>query len=257
MITPLRFPEILLLLLGLMPLGPATAAGIVVAVAANFAALASELAAEFEAVSGTPVRIASGSSGALYAQIRNGAPFDVFLSADVDRPQGLQDAGLTHGDIFHYAQGILAVYAPRWELSDDLPGNLGSPRIKVLALANARTAPYGAAAEAVLDALEARGAMLPARRAVGGSIGQAFQYVQTGNADMGFVALSQIRALLPPVDAAHVQIVPQSLYPPVQQAGVILKRTHQLEPAAAWVAFLQTESTRARLQEAGYAVREL
>lgn len=231
---------------------PAAASELLVAVAANFASLAREMGEEFRRSEGVQVRIASGSSGALYAQIRNGAPYDVFLSADTTRPEALLQQRRVHGDVFQYARGKLALYAPKWPLSEDLASNLQDPRVQVLAMANSRTAPYGLAAQQVLEGIETELGKLPGRRAIGSSIGQAFQYVQTGNADMGFVAFAQLLALPDPVDMQRVQLIPTSRYVPIEQSGAILNTSSQPKLAQRWVSYLLSDEVQDRISQAGY-----
>lgn len=216
-----------------------------VAVAANFAATLDEVRADFERATGTPVRLSVGSTGSLYAQIRRGAPFDVFLAADVDRPRRLDDDGfVVPGSRMVYALGRLAVFAPRASEGWQLPGSLRAEGVRV-AWANPRIAPYGAAAEAVL----ASWGLTSIEGALGESVGQVYQYVASGAADFGFVAGSQVNA----APAASVRWVSPDLHPPIVQEAVILARSRH--PAAAdFLSFLGSESVRGRLEARGYAM---
>ncbi len=227
-----------------------SAAELKVAVAANFLPVAQTLLPGFTAESGHAVRLSAASSGTLYAQIRNGAPFDVFLSADLMRPQKLLDAGL--GDTgFVYARGVLVLFAPQQALPPRLEEALRAPDLRFLAVANPRTAPYGAAAAEVLAALEAT-QPLTVRRVVGSSIGQTFQYVLTGNAELGLVAWSQVLALPAPVSSRHVMRIDPQRYSALEQGGVILQRTRERAAAEDFVGFLVREDTQERIAHAGY-----
>ncbi len=243
-----------MLLLTLAFSGSLQAVELKVAVAANFAAVLQNLAPDFTQQTGHALRISAASSGTLYAQIRNGAPFDVFLSADLVRPQRLIEEGHAEAEqAFVYARGVLVLFAPAAVLSRSLEAEIFDPKRKFLAMANPRTAPYGTAAEQVLDHLYTRGGRtLSAQRVVGSSIGQAFQYVMTGNADMGLVALSQVLATRPPVSAQHLLRIDRRLYAPLDQGGVILKRTPHPLAARRFVGFLRDDAIQARIEAAGY-----
>lgn len=225
-----------------------------VAVAANFVAVLQTLIPRFENQTGHQVLVSGASTGTLYAQIRNGAPFDVFLAADLERPQQLIAQGIAERQsAFVYAQGVLVLFAPRRVLPPTLEQALRAPDLHYLAVANPKTAPYGAAAAQVLAAMEKEpGGPLAVQRVIGSSIGQAFQYVMTGNAELGFVALSQVLALDPPVAGAHVRRVDVQAYAPLKQGGVILKRSMHSAAAKAFAAFLAGEQTQGRIEAAGY-----
>ena len=219
-----------------------------IAVAGNFLPVLERLAPDFEADHGHRLRLSSASTGRLYAQIRQGAPFDVFLAADVTRPERLEQDGLAvPGTRRSYARGRLALWAP-----DAVPGEdpferlAGTPRPS-LAIANPRLAPFGAAAEATL-----RKAGLWSRYEHevlrGESIAQAFHFVATGNADLGLVALSQLR-----LSATHTagswRAVPAEDHPPIEQQAVLLRDT---QTGRAFLAWLLSERVQDRLRTFGY-----
>ncbi len=247
-------PVCALLLATMMPISAAHAAALNVAVAANFVAVLQSLVPQFESQTGHQVLVSGASTGTLYAQIRNGAPFDVFLAADMQRPRQLIAQGLADRRFaFVYAQGVLVLFAPGRVLPATLEQALRAPYLRYLAVANPKTAPYGAAAAQVLTALEnGPGGPLLVQRVIGSSIGQTFQYVMTGNAEMGFVALSQVLAVDRPVGAAHVRRVDRQTYAPLQQGGVVLKRSKHPAAAVAFSAFLTSAETQALIEAAGY-----
>ena len=226
--------------------GPRTsAAPLEVAVAANFAALLGDILPDFEAASGTPVRVSVGSTGSLYAQIRGGAPFDVFLAADADRPRLLEQEGLAvPGSRRAYALGTLVVFAPRLPTGWSIPESLREPGLRV-AWANPRTAPYGVAAQAALSAW----GLVGLEGAVGESVGQVYQFVASGAADIGFVAGAQVG------DATEgsIRAVSPDLYSPIVQEGVILARSRH-PAAAAFMSYLESAAVRAHITAGGYGV---
>lgn len=237
-------------LLGLS--GAARAETITIAVAANFATVADQLAAEFTAETGTGVQIVTGATGALFTQIAHAAPYDIFLAADLARPRRAAAEG--RGDpanLFTYAIGQLALTSKTLDLSDAVKVLAGNA-FAHLAIADPDTAPYGAAALQTLDALGLSDT-LKTRMVTGTSVTQALQFVATGNAELGFVALSQVQ-LAP---ANRVWIVPQTLYQPIEQGAILLthgKNSEAAIPAKAFVAFLQSSAARAIISKAGYAL---
>jgi molybdate transport system substrate-binding protein len=220
-----------------------------VAVAANFAATAETLAARFERETGARVSLAVASTGSLYAQIVNGAPHHVFLSADEDRPLRLEREGLGVADTrFVYALGRLVVYAPGRDDAWALPDVLTEPGVRA-AWADPRTAPYGAAARAALEHWRIH---VP-DGAVGESVGQVLQYVRTGAVDLAFVSAAQV------VDAppAHVRVVPPGAAPPIPQAAVLLAAGRGVPEARAFLRFLRSDGARAVIEAAGYGLAPL
>lgn len=232
----------------LLAAGVAEAATVTVAVAANFKAPAEELAEGFEAATGHTVRLSFGSTGKHYAQIRQGAPFGVFLAADAERPARLEAEGVAiAGSRFSYALGRLALWSSR-------PGRVRGPDslrqpFDHLAIANPRTAPYGAAAEQVLRRLGLWEAVQP-RLVRGENIGQAYQYVATGNAELGFVALSQLAA---EPEAGSAWRVPAELHAAIEQQAVLLR---DVEPARAFLAYLRSAPARELIGRYGYGLPE-
>jgi len=253
--NPLRATPLVLLLGAVVNAGGCAGEGardisampLEVAVAANFAAVLADVLPAFEEATGTPVRVSVGSTGSLYAQIHRGAPFDVFLAADADRPRRLEEEGLaTAGSRRAYALGRLVVYAPRMPLGWAVPGALSARGVRV-AWANPRTAPYGGAALATLSAW----GLANLEGAVGESVGQTYQYVASGAADFGFVAGSQVRG----ASEGSFHIVSSELHPPIVQEAVILARSQH--PAARdFLSYLGSASVRARIREGGYDLPE-
>ena len=223
-----------------------------IAVAANFVEVAEELAARFEDTSGAAVRITSGSTGQLYAQIRHGAPYDVFLAADRERPRRLVDEGeAVEGSRFTYARGRIVLWSSAAERAVG-EAALRAGDFRRLALANPDVAPYGAAARDVMVALGVDGALAD-RLVIGQSIAQAHAMVATGNAELGFVALSSLRR--PDVPRAGSEwIVPEDLHDPIDQDAVLLRRAAGDDVARAFLAFLGTDAARVVIEDFGYAV---
>jgi molybdate transport system substrate-binding protein len=245
----------LLALLGACLHAPAgSAAPLRVAVAANFAAPLRDLALLYERAQGATLLISSGSSGQLYAQIREGAPFDVFLSADIDKPQRLEAEGLAvPGSRFVYAIGALVLWSPKAGVVDANGNVLRSGAYQHLAIANPQTAPYGTAAQQVLRRLDLWDSLDRARRiVVGENITQAWQFTATGNAELGFVALSQVLQIDGTIGGSHWR-VPQSMYDPIQQAAVLLAASSQRDSAQAFLSWLRDNPTAlAVIRAAGY-----
>ena len=245
--------RLLLVLTLVLAAGPADAARPVqVAVAANFLSTVRTLAPDFTRRTGTPVKISSGSTGKLYAQIRNGAPYDVFLAADVRRPRLLQTQGLTAaGSRFTYAIGRLVLWSADPKRVAHMPDALRHPGFHRLAIANPDTAPYGAAARTVLNRLNLWTTLAP-RLVRGENVGQTFQFVATGNAQLGFVALSQVLAAK---DVSHKHwTVPARLYEPIEQQAVELTGGDNPEGGAAFLRYLRSPEARHIIRTAGYAL---
>ena len=230
-----------------LPVG-AQGADVLVAVAANFVRPAERIVADFAELHGGDVALVAGSTGKLYAQIRNGAPFDLFLAADRRRPALLEEEGLgLAGSRFTYAVGRLAL----WSGQEGVEVNADTLRrgdYRKLAIANPELAPYGQAAREVLARL---GALAPAqqRLVTAESVGQAFALVATGNADLGLVAAPQAQR----AGQGSLWLVPESLHEPIRQDAVLLTRAGDNAIAAAFVAFLHTDA-RAVIASLGYGV---
>ena len=228
-------------------LEPAAADEIVVAVAANFAKPMAALVERVEAETAHRVRITTGSTGKHYAQIRNGAPFDAFFAADVERPRLLEDAGVgVPGSRFTYAIGRLALWSPRSEYVDAEGKILEDGGFRHLAIANPSLAPYGAAAR---DVLAAKGVLdaLERKLVFGEDVGQTFGFVHSGAAELGFVAYAQLVAD-DGVGGSH-WLVPAALHAPIEQQALLLVDS----PAArAFVEFVTGDAARAIIERFGY-----
>lgn len=218
-----------------------------VAVAANFTAVAEELEALFEARGEHQLALSFGATGQLYAQISQAAPFEVFLAADTVRPELAVSQGLAvEGSFFVYAEGQLALYAPGRDASGGaavLDGDFDK-----LAIADPVAAPYGAAAVQTLAALGLYEAIEP-KLVMGENISQTLQFVESGNAELGFVAASQV------MGKAGVWIVPSELHAPIEQGAVLLKAGVDNAAALAFLDFLRSDEAVAAIEAAGYAVR--
>ena len=228
-----------------------------VAVAANFLGTLQKLAPKFEQTSGNHLVLSSGSSGQFYAQIREGAPFDVLLSADSARPNRLEAEGLAvAGSRFTYAIGALALWSPKAGVVDRDGKVLRSGGYRMIGIAEPRNAPYGAAARQVLAALGLWDKLIQDKRlAIGEDINQAWQFAATGNVDMAFVALSQVGN--GDVISGSYWLPPQSLYAPLEQDAVILARTGKRPTAEAFLNWLRRDPEAiATIKAAGYHVSE-
>lgn len=243
----------LYLLIGLLAAAPLSVADTVsVAVAANFADALRQLQPAFQEESGHTLRISSASTGILYAQIRHGAPYDVFLAADRERPELLVEAGLAEASsAFVYARGRLVLWSAYPERVDSRGEVLRRGDFDHLALANPRTAPYGMAAMQVLERLGLAQALAD-RLVTGESLAQAWHFVVSGNAELAFVALSQPLAAGRLADGSH-WLVPQNLHEPIEQMAVLLTRAQKKPAARALMEFLQSEAAIAKINELGYA----
>lgn len=240
----------------LLALGtPARADSVAVGVASNFVHTLRELTTAFEAQSGHSVRASVSSSGKLYAQISNGAPFDVFLSADAERPARLEADGLTvAGTRFTYATGRLALWSadPRYA-GRDCVADLVAGRFSRIATANPATAPYGAAAVQTLAALEVPTAILEGRVAHAENIAQALQFVVSGSASLGFIARAQLVGQNVPAATCHWDVPPE-FHDPIAQQAVLLVRGAGNPAATAFMAFLAGDDARRIITAGGYGV---
>lgn len=236
--------------LGAFALG-AHAAEVQVAVAANFTAPMQRIAADFEKETGYKALVAFGATGKFYAQIKNGAPFEVFLAADDTTPAKLENEGETvMGSRFTYAVGKLVLWSAKEGYVDPEGDVLKSTAYKHLSIANPKTAPYGAAAMAVLAKLGLSDTVT-GRTVQGENITQAYQFVATGNAELGFVALSQVFKD-GKVGAGSAWIVPASLYEPIRQDAVILVKGKDNPAATALVDYLKGPKAAAVIKSYGY-----
>ncbi|MHB1214074.1 MAG: molybdate ABC transporter substrate-binding protein [Thiobacillus sp.] len=230
----------------------AFAAEVQVAVAANFSAPMQKIAADFERDTGHKARLAFGSTGKFYAQIRNGAPFEVFFAADDETPAKLEKEALAvSGSRFTYAIGQLALWSSRPGYVDDKGEVLRQGAFAHLALANPRLAPYGAAALETLNRLGLQAELQP-KFVLGENIAQAFQFVSTGNAELGFVALSQVTEG-GKLKAGSAWLVPPALHAPIRQDAVILTRGTDNPAAQALMKYMKENKARAIIKAYGYA----
>ena len=231
---------------------PAAADVVSVAVASNFLSAARGLAARFEARSGAEVRLSAGSTGKLYAQIANGAPYDVFLAANAREPERLEQEGLAApGSRFTYALGTLVLWsADPTLLVDDGEAVLLAGNFDRLSLANPRIAPYGEAAMTVIEGLGLSRSLGP-RLVRGESVSQAFMFAASANVALGFVARSQVVALSPR-QAGSTWVVPRDLYPPIKQQAVLLARAADSGTAKQFLEYLRGAEAVALLGEHGY-----
>lgn len=216
------------------------------AVASNFAAPMNKIVEQFEALSGHTVVVSSSSSGKLYAQIRHGAPFHAFLSADDDKPQALVDAGLAVEDShFTYALGRLALWSADAGLVDG-PAVLEQEGLGRVAIPNPRLAPYGAAAVEVLTTLGVW-QRLSRQLVQGENIAQTFNFVHSGNAAVGLVAAAQLVG-----QGGSYWLVPRDLHQPIRQDAVLLHRGRNLAAARELVDYLRSDAARNIIADFGY-----
>lgn len=235
------------LLAGLLLTTGAHAETVNVAVAANFTEVAEQLAPLFKAETGHEVTYSFGATGQLYTQITQGAPFEVFLAADAVRPaQAVTEGFGVDGTVFTYAIGALALYSTSLDLTDG-QAVLEAGDFDKLAIADPATAPYGRAATEAIEALGLTEAITP-KLVTGENITQALQFTETGNAELGFVAASQV------IGKSGVWIVPAELYQPIRQDAVLLKTGAANPAATAFVDFLRSDAAVAVIEAAGYVV---
>lgn len=229
----------------------AAAADVQVAVASNFTAPMQAIAAEFEKATGHQAKLSFGSTGKFYAQIKNGAPFDVLLAADDEAAAKLEREGLAaSGSRFTYAIGQLALWSAKPGYVDDKGEVLKKGALEHLAIANPKLAPYGAAAVETLNKLGLLATLQP-KFVQGENIAQTFQFVSSGNAELGFVALSQV------VEGGKLKSgsawrVPPNLHAPIRQDAVILTRGKNNPAALALMKYLKEDKARAIIRAYGY-----
>lgn len=230
------------------------------AVASNFATVIDDIAAGFERDTGHELSVSLGSTGKHFAQILHGAPFDVFLAADTERPERLESTGrIVPGSRFTYAIGRLVAWAPRRD-SLRLPADLAKPTADRLepgadyrrvAIANPRLAPYGRAARDTIVGLGLWDEVSP-RLVRGENIGQTFQFVYSGNADIGFVAASQLVTHAQRIRGARWE-VPADLHDPIEQQAALLRDS---EAGRAFMAYLRSTGARQMIHDAGYRLAD-
>ncbi|WP_248919738.1 molybdate ABC transporter substrate-binding protein [Pseudomonas entomophila] len=224
-----------------------------VAVAANFTAPIQAIAKDFEKDTGHTLVAAYGATGQFYAQIKNGAPFEVFLAADDTTPAKLeQEKEIVEGSRFTYAVGTLALWSAKPGYVDTKGDVLKKNAFQHLSIANPKAAPYGLAATQVLDKLKLTGA-IKGKIVEGQNITQAFQFVSTGNAELGFVALSQVYKD-GKITEGSAWIVPSELHDPIRQDAVILNKGKDNPAAKALVDYLKGPKAAALIKSYGYEI---
>lgn len=234
---------------------PAFAETTIVAVASNFTQPMNEIAEAFEKATGHSVKLSFGSSGKFVAQIENGAPFEVFLSADSEKPEQLeQTKSAVPGSRFIYAIGKLVLWSAKPGYIDDQAQILAQGGFKHLALADPKLAPYG---EAAVEVLKNKGLLEKLRPlfVLGENISQAHQFISTGNAELGFIALSQV------IKGGKIAegsgwIVPETLHSPIRQDAVLLEKGADNPAATALLQFLKSAEARAIIQKYGYSLAD-
>jgi molybdate transport system substrate-binding protein len=238
---------LLVIVLGIATCGMAQASQTMVAVAANFTEPAKEIAAAFKTKTGDEAVLSFGSSGQFYAQITQDAPYQILLSADQERPLQLVKAGLADAATrAPYAVGKLVLWSRSAGTVQD-GDTLRTARFARLSIANPAAAPYGIAAIETMKALGVYDAVQP-KIVQGNSIAQAFQFVETGNAELGFVALSQLAGNV----SGSRWLVPSNLYAPILQDAVLLKKGAGNAAAIGFLEFLKGPEARAIIQKFGY-----
>lgn len=222
-----------------------------VAVAANFTAPMQQIAALFEKDTGHKASLAFGATGKFYAQIANGAPFEILLAADDETPARIEKEGLgVAGSRFTYAVGKLVLWSANAELVDGAGAVLKTGSFKHLSLANPKAAPYGAAAIEAMTKLGVLSEIQP-RIVQGENISQAHQFVVSGNAELGFVALSQVYKD-GKLSSGSMWAVPANLYAPIRQDAVLLAKGRDKPAAAALLAYLKADKAHAIIKSYGY-----
>ena len=245
----------LLTLTAALALSAAAQAEVVqIAVAANFTAPARALAEIFARTTGHEAKLSFGATGAFYTQIKNGAPFDILLAADDERPIRLEKQGDTvPGSRFTYAVGQLVLWSAKPGFVDGEGAVLKGGNFNKIAVANPKLAPYGAAAVETMDKLGLAAALTP-KLVTGESIGQTYNFIATGNAELGFVALAQV------LDGGKLKsgsmwVVPAKYHAPIIQDAVILKRAAANPAAKAWMALMRSPNTQDFIRSYGYEVK--
>ena len=231
----------------------AQAGEVTVAVAANFAGPLAKIGEGFTAATGHTLKLSAGATGKFYTQIIAGAPFEVLIAADDETPKKLIAEGhAIAGSNFTYAIGKLVLWSAQLGYVDDQGAVLAGGKFSHVAIANPKIAPYGAAG---LEVIKARGlgdAIAP-KLVTAESIAQAYQFVVTGNAELGFVALSQVAVPGKPVQGSY-WLVPASLYTQIKQDAVLLKLGEKSAAAKALLDYLKSAPAKAVIQAYGYGL---
>lgn len=238
-------------LMVLLMAAPISADTVQIAVAANFAGVLDQLAIPFNQRTGHTIVASSAATGKLYAQIKNGAPFELLLAADASTPEKLEQEGAAvPKSRFTYAIGKLVLWSPRDGLVDGKGDVLKQGSFAHLAIANPKVAPYGVAAIEVLKKLDALDHLQP-KIIQGENIAQTYQFIASGNAELGFVALSQVQK---DVRSGHgsVWMVPEDAYQPIVQDAVVLKAGQDKTAVEAFIRFLKSSEARQLIQSSGF-----
>ena len=257
-LRPLRLCWLVVSLSAAFLCANAKAEEVTVAVAANFTAPMQKIAQAFEQDTGHKAKLVFGSTGKFYAQIKNGAPFAVLLSADVETPARLEQEGAAvAGTRFTYAVGRLALWSKNPALVDNkgqvlLSKNTDKNSFKKLAIADPNLAPYGAAAIEVIERMGVIAKVRP-KLVQGDSIGQAFQFVMTENAELGFVAYSQI-STDGRITQGSAWVVPQNLYTPLRQDAALLSLGKDNAAALALIKYMRTDRAKTIIRTYGYTL---
>ena len=233
----------------------AVAEVITIAAASDLSFAFREIATEYENTTGNHVRLTLGSSGNFYAQIQNGAPFDLYFSADIAYPRKLEEAGLTvPGSLYQYAVGRIVLWAGKDSHLDLSKGLeiLREPAIKKIAIANPKHAPYGRAAVAAMEHAQVYDRVKD-KLVLGENISQAAQFIESGAADIGIIAMSL--ALAPLMQAAgQYWEIPADAHPPIEQGAVILKGAKNQERAKAFLSFVQGAEGQTMMKRYGFVI---
>lgn len=245
----------IVILLTLLAPVRAAAEEITVAAASDLTFVFPEIAAKFQKDTGNSVKLSFGSSGNFLSQIQNGAPFDIFFSADIAYPRKLEAAGLAEpGSLYEYAVGKLVLWVPKASLLDLKQGLavLTNPSIHKIGIANPEHAPYGRAAVAAMK----HGGVydrVSDKLVMGENISQTAQFVQSGNADIGLLALSL--AVAPSLkEKGRYELIPTSEYPPIEQAAVIIKSTKKIVTAKQFLAYLKKPEIVSLMRDYGFVI---
>lgn len=231
----------------------AAAEEVSVAVAANFTAPMKRIAADFEKDTGHKAVLSFGASGKFYAQIKNGAPYQVFLSADDEKPTQLIKDGLTvAGSRFTYAVGTLVLWSAKPGFVDTKGDVLAKGHFNKLSIANPKLAPYGLAAIETLKKLGLLSTLQP-KFVQGENISQTHQFISTGNAELGFVALSQVMKS-GKIASGSAWVVPAKLHSPIRQDAVLLSAGKDNAAARALMTYLKTDKVRKIIRAYGYEI---
>jgi molybdate transport system substrate-binding protein len=253
----LRLLSAIVILLTLLAPVRAAAEEITVAAASDLTFVFPDVAATFQKETGNSVKFSFGSSGNFLSQIQNGAPFDMFFSADIGYPKKLDAAGLVEpGTLYEYAVGKLVLWVPSASTLDLKRGLavLTDPSIHKIAIANPEHAPYGRAAVAAMKHENVYD-QVSSKLVMGENISQTAQFVQSGSADIGLLALSL--AVAPSLkDNGRYELVPASDYPPIEQAAVIIKSSKKKETAKQFLAFIKKPAIVSLMRDYGFTVPE-